>query len=162
MPTFTESRVKVILRFAILVVGILILGFFLNRQNHSPRFDYDHRADIVVTAPDGFVLSTQIADNPTKRSIGLSNHDHLAPDEAMLFFFDQPGTHSFWMKDMAFPIDIVWLGDQGEVLYVVSNADPADYPKIYTPPVSATYVIELAAGFVEDHMIKPGDIFSWE
>ncbi|MCA9351736.1 DUF192 domain-containing protein [Patescibacteria group bacterium] len=161
MPTFTQSRVKILAAVVIFILGIIVVGLLL-RHGNNIQTDHGHRTDLEVRTPGGSILHTQVADDPAERSIGLSNHDNLAPDEAMLFFFDQPGAHSFWMKDMAFPIDIVWLGDQGEVLFVVPDADPSGYPKIYTPPVPATYVIELVAGFASDHGIETGNRFTWQ
>lgn len=63
----------------------------------------------------------------------------------MLFVFPQVGIYSFWMKDMNFPLDIVWIDENNTVVDRVINALPESYPKTFTPHASAARVLELPA-----------------
>ena len=68
----------------------------------------------------------------------------------MLFVFERSGHHGFWMKDMNFPIDILWLRNS-RVVYVAENVRPPSSgktPVTITPDKSANLVLELDAGQV--------------
>jgi uncharacterized membrane protein (UPF0127 family) len=75
----------------------------------------------------------------------------------MLFVFDRPDTYSFWMKDMNFPIDIIWLSSDMKVVYTKKNARPELYPEIYIPKEKAKYVLEVVAGFSDKNNLQEGD-----
>lgn len=99
-----------------------------------------------------------IADTDPERIKGLSGSSELAEDEAMLFVFDYDHKWSIWMKDMNYPIDIVWLNNSKEVVDYVTNVSPDSYPdKKYAPKVEARYVVEFKSGVVEQAGIKVGD-----
>jgi uncharacterized membrane protein (UPF0127 family) len=90
---------------------------------------------------------------------GLSGTDSLAADQAMLFVFSHDDKWAIWMKDMKYPIDIVWLDSGGQVIHTVKNAQPSGYPKEqFRPGSSSRYVIELASGTIEQTGIKNGDL----
>lgn len=70
----------------------------------------------------------------------------MAQDQGMLFVFNAPDTVCFWMKDMRFSLDIIWLDAQKEVVHIEKNVSPETFPKTYCPDKPAQYVIELNAG----------------
>jgi uncharacterized membrane protein (UPF0127 family) len=79
----------------------------------------------------------------------------------MLFVFDLPARHAFWMKGMTFPLDILWI-EEGVVVHLEHDLPPsgpqetdANRP-IYSPFVPASYVLEVNAGFAAEHGIVPG------
>ena len=98
-----------------------------------------------------------IADTISSRERGLGDRTGLAPDEGMLFVFASDAKYGFWMKDMHFPIDILWLSGRGEVLDMRKDVSPATYPAIFTPKAPARFVLELPAGFSEAYNVKIGD-----
>lgn len=106
----------------------------------------------------GQVVFVEIADTPTSQEHGLSGHKKLGADEGMLFVFVSPGEYGFWMKDMRFPIDIIWLDQNLRVADVWENAEPSSYPKIFTPRAPSQYVLEVPAGFFAKHQLKIGNI----
>ena len=61
------------------------------------------------------------------------------------------GIYPFWMKNMNFPIDIIWIDENGNIVYRVINADPSSYPKTFTPSASARYVLEIPAYTADDY-----------
>lgn len=91
-----------------------------------------------------------------ERERGLSGRQSLARTDAMLFVFPHDDTWGIWMKEMKFPIDIVWLDGDKKVVYIRENAKPEDYPQTYRPAKKARYVIELAAGTIKDKNIREG------
>jgi uncharacterized membrane protein (UPF0127 family) len=75
----------------------------------------------------------------------------------MLFVFEKEGRYGFWMKDMQFPIDIVWISSSGLVVQIVEHARPEDYPDTtYINTIAAAYVLELREGDIARYGIKVG------
>lgn len=113
-----------------------------------PAPPHERRAEARLA---GRVFYLDIADTPELRRRGLAGRTEIPADGGMYFRFDEPAYRVFWMKDMAVPIDIVWLSG-GEVLGIIERALPPppgaaddDIPRLASPgPVDA--VIELAAG----------------
>lgn len=84
------------------------------------------------------------ADTYAEREKGLGGRESMCAECGMLFIFEAPGQYAFWMKDMRFPLDIIWLS--GETVVFVAYDVPSDFPGIIEPAVSADRVIELNAG----------------
>lgn len=100
--------------------------------------------DLVIVNNTLFRVS--VASTEEKRRRGLSGQSRLAVNEGMLFIFDQPGRYGFWMKEMLFPIDIIWLDADFQPVHLVENATPESYPVSFYPPQPAKYALEVAAG----------------
>lgn len=105
----------------------------------------------------GALISAEIAETPEKRALGLSGRKTLGKNEGMLFVFDEPGIYSFWMKDMLFPIDIIWLDEGFRVVAIAENAAPSSFPNLFTPSSPAQYVLEVPSGFVRQHTTRVGE-----
>jgi len=104
------------------------------------------------------VYSLWLADTDTSRAQGLSGVEKLHLNGGLLMAYDVNDTHGIWMKDMNFPLDLVWLDSKKEVVYIVKNAPPENPARtIYTPKNPARYVLELPAGSVQKAGIKTGD-----
>ncbi len=103
------------------------------------------------------VVDVSVADSWPERIQGLSNTPYLPEHVVKLFVFDSEGLHSFWMKEMNYSIDIIWLNKDGEVVHVVEAAAPESYPAMFAPTKEALYVIETAEGFVKKNNLKLGD-----
>lgn len=95
----------------------------------------------------GAEFVVEVANTAYARMQGLSGREALPEGKGMLFLFDPPASVGFWMKDMRFPIDIVWIF-AGSVVGVEANASPDDSPgrTIYYPPQPADAVLEIPAG----------------
>ncbi|MFA6228376.1 MAG: DUF192 domain-containing protein [Patescibacteria group bacterium] len=89
---------------------------------------------------------------------GLSDRRSLCADCGMLFVYNAPSARSFWMKDMNFPLDIIWLKDN-QVVGASENLPPAgERPtELYASPGPVNMVLEANAGFVASHGIRAGD-----
>lgn len=103
------------------------------------------------------VVKIAIADTPASRQQGLSGHPGLKSDEGLLFIFENSERVGFWMKDMLFSIDMIWIDDSGKIVYIKKNATPASYPEVFTPTTNAKYVLEVVAGFTDQNNISVGD-----
>ena len=90
---------------------------------------------------------------------GLAVKNELKENESMLFVFDKPEKHSFWMKDMKFPIDIIWLDSNGKVVHIEEKLEPCPLAPIcpsYPPSADSQYVLETVAGFIQRNNISVG------
>jgi hypothetical protein len=99
----------------------------------------------------GHKLSVELAVTPAERQHGLSDRDALAEDAGMLFDMGQVGTPDFWMKDMRFPLDMVWIDARKHVAGVTADVQPQPGApdsalKLYRSPAAIRYVLELNAG----------------
>lgn len=110
----------------------------------------------------GTSLQVEIAGTPARIEHGLSGRESLPGGQGMLFVFDRPGLHPFWMKDMHFPIDIVWIAAEKKVVGVTENVTPDTYPQTFWPSTPVRYVLEVNAGGLEEKQIKVGDAVVWE
>lgn len=107
------------------------------------------------------VFNVELATSTLEQARGLSFRDSLGADQGMLFIFSRPSVQRFWMKDMNFPIDIIWIGS-GKVLGFAENAAPESKEqlwkmKIYKSPDLTDKVLEVNAGMVQKYNIKVGD-----
>jgi uncharacterized membrane protein (UPF0127 family) len=109
----------------------------------------------LIQAPQG-TLKVEIAATDATREQGLSGHAPLPKDSGMLFVFPNAGVYGFWMKDMQFPLDMVWIGADQKVSGVAPGVTPQSFPEIFYPPTDVLYVLELPAGSAADHRIATG------
>lgn len=98
-----------------------------------------------IRVPRGSILA-QIANDPTKRELGLSGRTSLPSGSGLLFIFPTPGKYGFWMKDMNFPIDIIWIRPDRTVAGVARDISPSTFPELFYPPSDIQFVLELNAG----------------
>ncbi len=101
-------------------------------------------------------LKVWIVESEKERSKGLSGIEEMSVD-GMLFVFQEEILPLFWMKEMNFPIDIIWINSQKEIVEITENIYPETYPEIFSPSTAVKYVIEVNAGWCEEHKIKKGD-----
>ncbi|TSC62145.1 MAG: hypothetical protein G01um101448_586 [Parcubacteria group bacterium Gr01-1014_48] len=102
-------------------------------------------------------IALLMADTAELRARGLSGRKSLSANEGMWFIMESPGIHGIWMKEMYFPIDIIWLDDSHRIVTIEPLVAPASYPKVFYPTVRARYVLEVNAGFTAEHGIVAGD-----
>ena len=105
----------------------------------------------------GQAVRVTISATEASREKGLSGRAGLGLNEGMLFVFSESGIYSFWMKDMLFSIDIVWISEGGSIVHMTENVTPESYPSAFASSVPARYVLELPAGWVSEHGVKLGD-----
>ncbi len=152
----TIIRNKALLTVIIAAVILIAVGFF-----HGGKKDVQNPADdkMPYARVGGTEIPVEIARTGEERAKGLSGRPSLEPGQGMLFIFPEPGNHSFWMPDMNFPIDIIWITD-GKVVGIeknVSNEFDPKNPEFFTPPRPVKYVLEVNAGFADSHDIGIGN-----
>ncbi len=111
------------------------------------------RSHMVLEMPTK-TISVEVVDTRESRELGLSGRNSLAENSGMLFVFDFPGRYAFWMKDMSFPIDIVWISKAGIVVHVEKEITPESYPETFINTIEATYILELPSGKADEYGIR--------
>ncbi len=101
-------------------------------------------------------IKVEIAGTNAERVRGLSGRRGLAPGSGLLFVFPASATYGFWMKEMNFPIDIVWISEDLRIIHIAADVSPDTYPKVFTPPSPARYVLEMPAMSMRKMDVKPG------
>ena len=144
--------------FVIIGCGVLLaLGFYVVRTKPvdvASQVSYEKKE--VVLGDTQYTL--EIADTDLLRERGLSYRTSLAPQTGMLFVFEVPQTLRFWMKDMNFPIDIIWLDADKKVVHIEHALSPSTYPDSFGPETPTQYVIELNARDAQKIGLKRGDM----
>jgi len=128
-----------------LVVGVLMVSY-LSTQDYKSR---------VVLG--GKTFNVDVADNDYTMQKGLSGRKLIADNEGMIFIFGKLDKHGFWMKEMKFPIDIIWMDKNFVINHIESNVEPSTYPTIFYPENNALYVLEVRAGQSSILGVKLGD-----
>ena len=96
----------------------------------------------------------EVAETIEQKSQGLSGRKRLAQNKGMLFVFPKIKHHAFWMKEMYFPLDFIWLQDN-TVVDLTENVMLKNDP--FSGRRKHTKVIELNAGQIKESQIKIGD-----
>jgi len=161
--------------FLVIIIALVPAAFYILWVTGSTGF--------FPFAPIGTELATihvdrtpvfiEIADTPETRRLGLSGRESLPSTHGLLLVFDTLQPHGIWMKDMLFPIDIIWIAPtsmdsssgEGEALRIVDveyDVSPDSFPTVFYPDQSSLYVLEVNAGFAESHNFDVGDVVQLE
>ena len=159
-PNETESAPKPSRRnYKKLIFALLLFvaGFWAIYSGVSSLLDNERR----MLTPKGFI-AVEVVDTPELRRQGLSGRESLAEDRGMLFVFDEVSSDNcFWMKDMNFSIDMVWMNENREVVTVTPNVSPETYPETFCPEAPAKYGLELAENRASSLEITEGEQLRW-
>lgn len=143
MPSNETAKTKSAHRFllfagvaAVIVTALALVTF--NRRPSAP-----HNATLHA---GGKQYSLRVAATAQKQEKGLSNVTSMPKNSGMLFWFTDDKTRCFWMKDMHFSLDIIWLDADRRITHIEPALSPKTYPKAFCPAESARYVIELNSG----------------
>ena len=136
-------------------VSLCIIQFFTFNQSFAEEIVYSHA---IVKTSTGEEIPVEVADTLKKRSLGLGKRASLKKGWGMLFIFGKRKPYRFWMKNMQFPLDIIWL-DNHRIVHIIHNAKPAnpgDEPDLMTSPVPVNFVLEISAGRATKLRLKIG------
>ncbi len=136
-------------------VSLCVIQLFTFNQSFAEEIVYSHA---IVSTSTGEEIPVEVADTLKKRRLGLGKRTSLKKGWGMLFIFGKRKPYRFWMKDMQFPLDIIWL-DNHRIVHIIHNAKPVnsrDEPEIITSPVPVNFVLEIAAGRAAKLRLKTG------
>jgi uncharacterized membrane protein (UPF0127 family) len=107
-------------------------------------------------------IEVEVASTYTARQKGLKDRESLPDGKGMMFVFSVSGQHGIWMKNMRFPIDVIWLKD-GVIVDMAKNIQPPtqrtanEELDIYYPRMPANSIIEMSASTLDKAGVKIGD-----
>lgn len=104
-----------------------------------------NKTELVI---DDITLKLEIAATDEDRKKGLSGRDTIDDESGMLFVFPKPGKHSMWMKDTLFPLEILFIDEQGKILEIVTG-EVGNETLIHPSSDKVKYVLELPVGTSE-------------
>jgi len=147
---------KIFSHYIIVIIFVFFLSFLLINKNKNFENNFDVKNTNYVKIA-GQIIKVDLAFTSFDQKNGLSGRNNLKDDEGMLFIFDNLDKYPFWMKDMSFPIDIIWIDEDFCIVYIKKNAFPESYPEIFYPQKDSKYVLEVNAQFSEKKNLKEGD-----
>lgn len=162
---------KRVLSFVVIVVVVLIsISYFQNKSYLSNDFDVLSDGDIVeinirnqdANFSQGINLQVEVVNTPASTAQGLSGRDEIGQD-GMLFVFPERSMRNFWMKEMKFNLDIVWI-DGNEVVKIskdVLKPDPdtaEENLQLISSGQPTDKVLELDSGDVDRLNIQVGNV----
>jgi len=107
-------------------------------------------------------ITVELVQTQKARENGLSKRNSLNENHGMLFIFEPSSYPQMWMREMNFPIDIIWINKNYEIVYIKKQALPCPRNQnlctLYTPGKPAQYVLEITSGDCDKYNIKVGDI----
>lgn len=139
------------------ILGIIVIAgsifLFLKQPYHNNLTKNIRINDITI--------EVETANTDITRERGLSEKKELPEFTGMFFIFGKPDFYTFWMKDMNFPIDIVWIDENFRIIDINKNVSPNSFPQTFSPTYPAQYVLELPAGFTEKYRIEVGAMIQY-
>lgn len=109
-------------------------------------------------------FETEIVDTPEGRTKGLMNREELGRYNGMIFIWEEEGVYPFWMKNTKIDLDMIWINNDKEIVFIQRNAVPCESEvcKIYNPEKNAKYVLEINGGLSQEFGIEIGDFVDFD
>lgn len=129
-----------------------------------PQLKFTKHGELTFISAKNTFLATvdiEIADTPEKRSLGMMYRNALGDRQGMLFIFPKEEYQSFWMKNTAVSLDMIFVSARNEIVTIHEKTTPYS-PQSYTSTKAAQFVIEVNAGFAQAHGISVGDKVRWQ
>ena len=141
-----------------LLLGIIVVFFVVLLTIYLFTKNTNNEAYVAVNDTK---FQVELAETNTEKQIGLSKTENLPENEGMLFLFDTPDFYSFWMRDMKFPIDIIFINGN-KVTTIISNALPPSETggslPTFQPTQKSDKVLEVNAGIAKKYNITEGSV----
>ena len=146
----------------LVIVGAIALFYFLSLSSKleipSEAVFEEKKSEIIEIYLEKTKVFADVVKTQSAIERGLSGRENLLSNHGMLFIFSTPDRYGFWMKEMKFPIDILWLSNDGSVMHTEEGVSPETYPQTFAPKSGlARYVLELPAGYSREHQVEIGD-----
>ncbi|MCX6764810.1 MAG: DUF192 domain-containing protein [Candidatus Nealsonbacteria bacterium] len=142
-------------KMIVFIIFILIFSMFLfltlfNKNPSKPE-------NKIFFKEHCFFVELAKTDEELKR--GLMFKKELNPDSGMLFVFDKEKIYPFWMKNTLIPLDIIWLNEEKEIVFMSKNTPPCfeNNCKSIVPDKESKYVLEISGGVSDKINLEIGD-----
>lgn len=146
--------------FSCPILFLVLLSPIAYIEIESVQAQQQEQNKTTLVSLGGVNVTASLSTTPDSQSKGLSIKDSLNENEGMLFIFESPQKYSFWMKDMKFPIDIIWINSTGKIVHIEKNLSPCylllPCPS-YAPKNDSLYVLEVVSNFTNKFGVSVGD-----
>ncbi|MBI4094661.1 MAG: DUF192 domain-containing protein [Candidatus Liptonbacteria bacterium] len=141
---------------AVLALALAIASSSKNQEGDLPRGKF-----VISREGNNAVFDVEIAEHAFSLMRGLSGRERIGENKGMLFLFGMQGRHGIWMKEMKFPLDIIWIRND-RIVGVTENAVPEPGKSlleltVYYPPEAVDKVLEVNAGVAHARGVRAGD-----
>ncbi len=168
-------------KFVFMAVLVLIAGYFLityflgdNKKNLNKNVNTTNTTQKTEPAEPQFKkqgelkflssngkkelrkIDLEFADKDSARMMGLMYRKSMEDTKGMIFIFEKPDLHSFWMKNTYISLDIIYVDDNKEIVKIYKNTEKLSTKSLPTNK-PALYVVEVIAGFCDKYGVKEGD-----
>lgn len=152
----TRFIVGIVAAIIIVFLGVIFVNIVSNNLQ-LPFFSSQPPATVTIS---GHTFHAKIARSEKEKEIGLSNTLSLPQDQGMLFVFSKPDYYAFWMRNMHYPLDIIYIANK-KIISIAENASTPSNPTqslpVYKPSVPADTVLEISGGLSTKYHFAPGD-----
>jgi uncharacterized protein len=158
----TSKKSIVVIVGIILILTTVLFLFSIPQKTPSDNsiraVPIEEKAPVFILEGGKNPFEVSIADSEEERAQGLSGVLRLPSQTGKLFVFESPGMYGFWMKDMNFPLDIVWIDESFTIVGITQNATPESYPEVFFSPKEVRYVLEINSGEAVENNLSLGSI----
>ncbi len=148
MFTILNEKQKITLIISCFCLSLLmaVLCFFVHKPLATAPLPDGLVANHAHIVGGATTVSVEIVRTQALREKGLSGRVSLDSDKGMLFIFPEPGRYGFWMPDMHFPIDIIWIDANWRIVDIAPSVPADSYPKEFWGKSTSLYTLEVVAG----------------
>lgn len=160
-------------KFAVVVIGAVALSFLImvffpskTSKNSAPpnpeRLFHKEGQLTILGGRDSLKASVdiEIAEDEFRREVGLMGRPSMESNQGMLFTFPDERPVAFWMKNTILPLDMVFINSKNRIITIHKNTTPFS-EQTYPSDGPVQYVLELNAGFTDQHDVRVGDSVRW-
>ena len=164
----SRRRMHIGISFSVIVIALIIIFMpkkTANDTSQSPIAPmFEKQGELTFTKQNGksiVSIDIEIADDDSKREIGMMGRAVMEERQGMLFIFEEEYMASFWMRNTILPLDMIFINKLGEIVTICKNTKPFS-DQYYSATAPTLLVLEVNAGFTDKYGIKEGDRISWK
>jgi hypothetical protein len=164
----SRRRMQIGISGAVVIIALMII--FMPKKTPTDTTDthiapqFQKQGECTISNRDNkpiVSLDIEIADDDSKREIGMMGRPVMDERQGMLFVFEQEYMAAFWMKNTILPLDIIFINKLGEIVTICKNTTPFS-EQTYAAKAPTLLVLEVNAGFTDKYGIREGDRISWK
>lgn len=152
-------RLRLIIGVIVVIVLVILGVLFVNLAGNNLQNPFAPAHPKSTVTISGHTFYVTVAKTEQQKEEGLSVKSSLPQDQGMLFPFDTPAFYAFWMRNMKFPIDIIYIANK-KIVTIYSNVpapkNSTETLPIYKPHQPADTVLEINAGLANTYHFTVG------
>ena len=163
-----KRKMRIGILIAVILVALIIIFMPKKTSNNNssspiaPMFKKQGSLTLMKQDAKPIIsIDIEIADDDSKREVGMMGRPTMEELQGMLFFFPEEIMASFWMKNCILPLDMIFINSRGEIVTICKNTEPFS-EQAYEATAPTLYVLEVNAGFTDKYNIKVGDKMTWK